>query len=205
MADEQRTLALGVQSLVFRAFGSIPGPIVFGVIFDSACIFWQYDCGRQGNCWVYDNTSLSQRALALAISGVCLNFIFSFLTWIVYPKQNQSDENEKVDQESVHAPHKNDTSEGNEQETESIESSDSYVIQGPQFPPKKRTSKTRFESHCSEDILLDHDHVDGQTHTEVDLGIMLHDLHNVRAQSVERQEVTSPTTRIVVQSPPMQK
>ena len=203
MADEQRTLALGVQSLVFRAFGSIPGPIVFGVIFDSACIFWQYDCGRQGNCWVYNNTSLSQRALALAIVGVCLNFIFSFLTWIVYPKQNRTEKQDVLKQEHAHATQENGTSEGNEIDTESIESSDSYVIQGPQFPPTKRTSKTRFESHCSEDILLDHDHTDSQAHTETDQGIMLYDLHNVRAQSLERQEVTSPTTRIVVRSPPM--
>ena len=35
---------------------------------------------------MYDNTALSVRALALAISGVSLNFIFSFLCWLVYPK-----------------------------------------------------------------------------------------------------------------------
>lgn len=57
VAEQQRTLALdlGVQSLVFRALGSIPGPIVFGVIFDSTCLFRRFDCGRRGNCWVYDN------------------------------------------------------------------------------------------------------------------------------------------------------
>ena len=87
MADEQRTLALGLQSLVFRALGSIPGPIVFGVIFDSACLFWQFECDRRGNCWVYDNTALSNRALALAVSGVVLNLVFSFLTWLVYPRK----------------------------------------------------------------------------------------------------------------------
>ena len=86
VADEQRTLALGLQSLLFRAVGSIPGPIVFGAIFDSTCLFWQFDCDRRGNCWVYNNVTLGNRAVALALSGVVLNLIFSFLTWLVYPK-----------------------------------------------------------------------------------------------------------------------
>lgn len=88
MADEQRTLALGLQSLAFRAFGSIPGPIVFGVIIDSACLFWQFDCNRRGNCWVYNNEAMGNRALALALCGVAFNFSFSLLTWLAYPKSD---------------------------------------------------------------------------------------------------------------------
>ncbi len=194
MADEQRTLALGVQSLVFRAFGSIPGPIVFGVIFDSACIFWQYDCSRQGSCWVYDNSSLSERAVLLAVMGVTLNFIFSFLSWIVYPKQTQSEKEAKdIALKSIHEITPQDNSNQVELggDSESLESSDSYTIQGPQSPPKRRTSN-RYESHCSEDVLLDHDH------TEIDEGVVFTDLHNMRARSVET-EVSSPKT--IVQPP----
>ena len=101
MADEQRTLALGLQSLLFRAFGSIPGPIVFGVIIDSACLFWQFDCDRRGNCWVYNNTALGNRAMALALCGVAFNFSFSLLTWVAYPKSktevNHKGSNDKSD------------------------------------------------------------------------------------------------------------
>ena len=101
MADEQRTLALGLQSLLFRAFGSIPGPIVFGVIIDSACLFWQFDCDRRGNCWVYNNTALGNRAMALALCGVAFNFSFSLLTWVAYPKSktelNHKENNDKSD------------------------------------------------------------------------------------------------------------
>ncbi len=195
MADEQRTLALGVQSLVFRAFGSIPGPIVFGVIFDSACIFWQYNCGRQGNCWVYDNAALSQRAVIMAVMGVTLNFIFSFLTWIFYPKQTQA---EKEAHEIVLNELGEITPQAMPDETErdssSLESSDSYVIEGPQSPPKRRRSSNRFESHCSEDVLLDYDH------TAIEEGVVLQDLHNARACSVEK-EVSSP--KMVVAPPSM--
>ena len=89
MADEQRTLALGLQSVMFRAFGSVPGPLVFGAIFDSACVYFHYECGNQANCWVYDNHLLSTRAIVLASVGLFLNFVFSFLTWLFYPKHTQ--------------------------------------------------------------------------------------------------------------------
>lgn len=148
VADEQRSLALGVQSLMFRAFGSIPGPIVFGVIFDSACLFWQFECGRRGNCWVYDNVDLSNRALGLAVSGVVLNFIFSFLSWLVYPKNKANEENSESK--------KSDQDEENVKDNASVASSDSYTIGGPAVRPIQRTSLVgRMESHCSEDLLLD--------------------------------------------------
>lgn len=96
VAEEQRTLALGIQSVIFRLFGTFPGPIIFGAIFDSACIYWQYECNRRGNCWVYDNTQLSHRAVALAIAGVVANFLFSFLCWVAYPRGNKQNGEEKT-------------------------------------------------------------------------------------------------------------
>ena len=119
MADEQRTLALGAQSLMFRAFGSI---------FDSACIFWQYECGRRGNCWVYDSTNLNQRALSLTISRVFLYFIFAFLCWLVYPRKEES---------------------GGEKDGQSGDSCSSEVAEDPYG-----RKLDRVESRVSEDILL---------------------------------------------------
>jgi len=64
---------------------------LFGAIFDSACIYWQYDCDRRGNCWIYDNVHLSQRAVIMGMLGIGLNLIFSFLTWLVYPTKTASE------------------------------------------------------------------------------------------------------------------
>ena len=91
VAENQRTLALGVQSFFWRLFGSIPGPILFRVIFDSACLFWQQECNRRGNCWVYDNTALSRRAVVLAILAMAGYFISMFLCWWVYPRSSNGD------------------------------------------------------------------------------------------------------------------
>lgn len=144
VADEQRTLALGAQSVAFRAFGSIPGPIVFGAIFDSACIYWQYECSRRGNCWVYDNTLLSQRAVILAMLGIAANLIFSFLSWIFYPKTTVTALEKKVD--LAVSPHK----------TLAYESDiSSECSKGSSFRPTKRPSSQRMDSHSSGDVLLD--------------------------------------------------
>lgn len=89
MAEQQRTLALGFQSVFLRLFGFIPGPIIIGAIFDSACILWQDECGDRGSCWVYENTRLSVGALSSALIGIFLNFVFTFICWLVYPKTNE--------------------------------------------------------------------------------------------------------------------
>jgi len=54
--------------------GTIPGPLLMGVIFDSTCMLWQNDCGTQGSCMFYDNVGLSLRfmSLSLGVSGVAL-------------------------------------------------------------------------------------------------------------------------------------
>ena len=47
--EEERSLALGLQSIILRVVGSIPGPILFGVFMDKACSLWEQTCG---NCSV---------------------------------------------------------------------------------------------------------------------------------------------------------
>ncbi len=132
MADEQRSLALGAQSVLFRMFGTIPGPILFGLIFDSTCIYWQYGCAGRGNCWVYENNHLSQRALSLALLGIGVNFIFSFLSWLVYPKNPI-----------------------NTQPLSNIEEENDSLEMESKSRPTSRSVTTRMDSHCSEDILLE--------------------------------------------------
>lgn len=152
VADEQRTLALGAQSVLFRAFGSIPGPIIFGAIFDSACIYWQYECSRRGNCWVYNNTHLSQRAVSLAMLGIAANLVFSFLSWLFYPKAaltTQETSARKKDYVAATPPvhSSNDFTDEGDNATE--------LSDGANFRPTKRSSTQRMDSHCSQDVLLD--------------------------------------------------
>ena len=84
IADEQRSLALGLQSVFFRALGSIPGPLIFGALFDASCVYWQEECGDRGNCWVYDNEDMSLRVFGVSMGVRIVSVIFALCTWIFY-------------------------------------------------------------------------------------------------------------------------
>ena len=89
-----RTLSLGVQATIFRLFGAVPGVIIIGVLFDSACTYWQHECNGKGNCWVYDNRDLGLKLFGAGVGGVFSNFIFSVLTWVFYPQDQDSKKEE---------------------------------------------------------------------------------------------------------------
>ena len=99
VAEEQRSLALGVQSILWRAVGSIPGPLLYGVIFDTSCIYWQEECGRRGNCWVYNNDSISIRTFSLSLFGVAVNTVFMILCWVFYPPVTCSKKSKETSEE----------------------------------------------------------------------------------------------------------
>jgi len=110
VAEEQRSLALGVQSVVWRALGSIPGPIIFGAIFDGSCEYWQFDCGRRGNCWVYDNSLIGLRAFFITTTGVLLNFVFMLLCWIFFPPVTCAKQSKETEKNGVNDHKENGTS-----------------------------------------------------------------------------------------------
>ena len=101
VADDQRSLALGFQSAIWRIFGPIPGPIIFGALFDASCVKWQGECGRRGNCWVYDNGQLSIYAASFGIPCMAVAAVLLFFAWLTYPKQQQHfDTNKEIEDET---------------------------------------------------------------------------------------------------------
>ena len=94
VADDQRSLALGLQSFSWRIIGAVPGPLIFGPLFDHACLSWQDECGRRGNCWIYDTQQLSISLVALRVPCLILTMILHFITILTYP--NHKDSNEEV-------------------------------------------------------------------------------------------------------------
>nr|XP_045219210.1 solute carrier organic anion transporter family member 4A1 isoform X6 [Macaca fascicularis] len=65
--DPQRSFALGIQWIVVRILGGIPGPIAFGWVIDKACLLWQDQCGQQGSCLVYQNSAMSHYILIMGL------------------------------------------------------------------------------------------------------------------------------------------
>lgn len=51
---QDKAMALGLISFAIGLFGNVPCPIIYGAVVDSACLFWEDNCGEPGACRVYD-------------------------------------------------------------------------------------------------------------------------------------------------------
>ena len=91
VADEDRSLALGTQSTIWRIIGALPGPLVFGAVLDSTCEIWQEECGSRGNCWLYNNSKLSYYALAYGLPCQLVGTVLFLFAWLTFPKKRLED------------------------------------------------------------------------------------------------------------------
>lgn len=88
--DDERPLSLGVTSAVGRLVGTIPGPILGGLVFDSTCLLWQEENGVRGNCWLHDNDALYIRTMVLVMLALTLSFLATIGVYVTYPKNTGS-------------------------------------------------------------------------------------------------------------------
>ena len=60
----------------------MPGPIIFGLVFDVACLVWQETCdGGEGSCWIYDTQFLAEGIFwaCIVVKGVStLGFLMAY-------------------------------------------------------------------------------------------------------------------------------
>ncbi|KAK7091375.1 solute carrier organic anion transporter family member 4A1-like [Littorina saxatilis] len=68
VSQDQRSLGMGIQWIIARCLGSIPGPILFGKMLDLTCLQWQQTCQGKGACFYYDNQQMSYNLLALVMT-----------------------------------------------------------------------------------------------------------------------------------------
>ncbi|XP_004586346.2 solute carrier organic anion transporter family member 4C1 [Ochotona princeps] len=83
--QRQRSLALGMQFMLLRLLGTIPGPIIFGTTIDSTCILWDInECGIKGACWTYDNIKMAHMLVAISVTCKIITMIFNGLAIFLY-------------------------------------------------------------------------------------------------------------------------
>ncbi|XP_063548392.1 solute carrier organic anion transporter family member 3A1 [Cydia strobilella] len=86
VSEEERSFALGMQFVIFRLFGYIPAPIVFGNLIDSTCILWNKSCSGEtgGRCLLYDIEQFRFRYVGLC-GGIKIVALGIFLAdwWLV--------------------------------------------------------------------------------------------------------------------------
>nr|XP_029506187.1 solute carrier organic anion transporter family member 4A1-like [Oncorhynchus nerka] len=88
--DSQRSFGLGIQWIVVRSLGGIPGPIAFGSVIDISCLLWQDQCGEQGSCYLYQNSAMSRYTLIAGIIYKVLGMMFFLLASVLYKPPPES-------------------------------------------------------------------------------------------------------------------
>ena len=69
--ENKRSFAAGIQYVMFKTLGLLPGPIIFGHLVDLSCRLWQVICGKKGRCFDYDITNLSRTICFYGIAVSC--------------------------------------------------------------------------------------------------------------------------------------
>ncbi|XP_029303449.1 solute carrier organic anion transporter family member 2B1 isoform X2 [Cottoperca gobio] len=80
---EDKSLAVGVQYMLFRVLAFMPGPVLYGTVIDTTCILWGEKCGKQTSCQYYDLERFRQRFLGLQVVFVCGGLLCFLLTIVV--------------------------------------------------------------------------------------------------------------------------
>nr|XP_002737394.1 PREDICTED: solute carrier organic anion transporter family member 4C1-like [Saccoglossus kowalevskii] len=63
---------------------SVPGPIIFGAIIDSACVVWQQTCDTTGSCWIYDNFLFGMKIFIAGVIFMGLTCLFLVFALVCY-------------------------------------------------------------------------------------------------------------------------
>merc|ERR1712224_472067 len=87
--------ALSIQSFLARVLGSIPGPILFGSVLDTACVIWKSDdCNDTGSCLLFDNYKVRNQFLIMTLITriLALGFV-SLCCWYSSDYDNKNNEN----------------------------------------------------------------------------------------------------------------
>lgn len=82
VGEEERSFALGMQFVIFRLFGYIPAPILFGNLIDSTCLLWKSSCGeRAGRCLLYDIEQFRYKYVGLCAGIKIMALAIFVLDW----------------------------------------------------------------------------------------------------------------------------
>ncbi|XP_077517853.1 solute carrier organic anion transporter family member 4A1-like isoform X2 [Amblyomma americanum] len=80
----ERSLALGINTIIIRLLGSIPAPVILGGIVDQTCLMWHRTCGSSGNCIAYQNEGMARGmfyALAVMLAASMVLFYSSLIVY----------------------------------------------------------------------------------------------------------------------------
>merc|ERR1719150_1624471 len=91
VAEEEKAFALGIQFVIFRLFGYIPSPILFGNVIDSTCLLRKSTCEGEagGRCLLYDIEAFRYKYVGVCC-GIKVASVLTFLLdwWLIRKREN---------------------------------------------------------------------------------------------------------------------
>ncbi|XP_038068558.1 solute carrier organic anion transporter family member 4A1-like [Patiria miniata] len=90
----QQSFGLGINELIVRVFGSLPGPIIFGSIIDANCTLWHEEDGQRGRCWFHNRSDLALYAIIFSLAMKLTTLAFMFTAHKLYQPPKSVDETE---------------------------------------------------------------------------------------------------------------
>ncbi|PSN43736.1 hypothetical protein C0J52_15344 [Blattella germanica] len=93
VGEEERSFALGMQFVIFRLFGYIPAPILFGNLIDSTCLLWKSTCGEKGGrCLLYDIEQFRYKYVGICAGIKILALALFLVDWWLVRRRRQLEE-----------------------------------------------------------------------------------------------------------------
>jgi len=94
--EEEKAFALGIQFVIFRLFGYIPSPILFGNVIDSTCLLWKQTCegGKGGICLMYDIEMFRYKYVGICAGIKVISFLISSFDWWLIRRRQLQEKNE---------------------------------------------------------------------------------------------------------------
>merc|ERR1712136_361550 len=75
----------GIQWLLIRTLGTIPGPVLFGYLVDQSCLLKGTSCnGEDSACNIYDNQTINRKFIIAASAIKVSTFVFFALGHVFY-------------------------------------------------------------------------------------------------------------------------
>jgi len=99
---DEKSLGLGLQSIILRLIGSIPGPVLFGSFLDRACILWEPTCDEHGSCLLYNNYQMAVFMLVICVLGKATSAMFYGLGFLSSKKSSIPDIMEETREKENH-------------------------------------------------------------------------------------------------------
>ncbi|XP_039249926.2 solute carrier organic anion transporter family member 2A1-like [Styela clava] len=91
-----KAYAIGLTFLAFRVLAWLPGPMLYGSIIDSTCIYWgRNHCGERGNCKVYNNSLYRFRYYGIMIIFQTITVLSCFALFFVTKRETMKSQDSK--------------------------------------------------------------------------------------------------------------